>query len=207
MTPATDAQIAEALKRLGNYRVRRAQTVALMGEPDGIAGSHLLALGLRETGLRNVEGGAKLVGGKWVALNPKDPDEAKLMDVGWTQISRRYHPEALRRMPAVKSGTWTPLRPGTTPLDGGCVPRFEDALQFTIRAMQSNASYAEGRGYREPVRFSIAAHNGGRGGAQTGYSRGDVDRFTTGGDYSEWVLDAKSRIDRWLRAHSGWRVT
>lgn len=196
-------EAATALARLGNYRVLRAQQVANAGDPDGISGALLLAFGMRETWLRNIEGGAKLVDGRWVPET--DPSR---MDVGWTQISRRYHRDALDLMPGVKTGTWGPVVPMKTAAEAGFVPRFEEALQFTLRELHESIAFAEDHGVAEADRipFAGAAHNAGQGGALQGYRAGDVDKFTAGGDYSAWVLAARKVINRWLGTHPNWLV-
>jgi hypothetical protein len=50
----TQSYVLQALKGLGNYRVEMAQVAALEGEPDEISGALLLSLGLRESGLQNI---------------------------------------------------------------------------------------------------------------------------------------------------------
>lgn len=200
---ATAAQVQAALHNAGHYRVVQAQRVAREGDPDGISGALLLALGIRETGLRNVQGGAKLVDGRWVALGPAD---AHLMDVGALQISRRYHPETLRRLAAVKAGTWGPVVPGVTPMTYGFVPQWTPALRFTIDEMHEAIAYAQDKGVKDPVRFAVAAHNAGVGGAMDGYRAGDVDLHTAHGDYSRWVLATRSVVNGWLAKHPNWKV-
>ncbi len=203
MGPYTEQQLHDALTRLGRYRVRRAQTVALEGEPDGISGALLLALGLRETGLRNIEGGAKLQDGRWVP----ETDPAR-RDVGWVQISRRYHRDALARMPGVSAGTWGPVREGVSAAVGGYCPRFEDSLRYTLGEMHESIAYADDNELPENdwVRFAVVAHNAGVVGALSGYGAGQVDKNTAGGDYSQWVVEHRTRINAWLHGHPGWRV-
>jgi hypothetical protein len=204
MTPPTQEQIGQALARLGNYRVKRAQQVAAEGAPDGISGALLLALGMRETWGRNIEGGAKNVNGKWVPLDPDVPAEAKKMDVGWLQINRSYHYDALRAMPGVETGTWGPVMVGHSPVEAGFVPRFEESLRFTINELQEAVAYGHDHGAKDPVRFAVAAHNAGLGGALGGLKDGNVDKYTAGGDYSAWVLAARTEVNRWLGDHPKW---
>lgn len=203
MADFTQDQVGKALANLGNYRVKRAQEVANSGFPDGISGSLLLALGLRETNLRNLEGGIKLVNGEWV----KQDDPTK-MDVGWTQINRGFHAASLKLMPGVKSDTWTPTVENKTANDAGFVPRFEEALTFTINMMHESQAYAADHGVPndELARFGVAAHNGGMGGALKGWREGNVDKYTTMGDYSGWVLRHRTLINRWLGQHPNWKV-
>lgn len=200
MGPTTQ-QVQDALSGLGNYRVLRAQDVAGIGTPDGISGSLLLALGMRETWLRNVEGGATMLDGRWV---PETDPHRK--DVGWTQISRLWHSDALRLMPGVVAGSWGPVVARKTAADGGYVPRFEEALQFTLHELHESVAYAldfvpDG----DVIRVAVAGHNAGIVGAVDGYRRGNPDLHTTGGDYSAWVLAARAKVNQWLAAHPHWR--
>lgn len=201
---ATSAQVQTALHNAGHYRVVQAQRVAGEGDPDGISGALLLALGIRETGLRNIQGGAKQVGSRWVAL---DEEDAHLMDVGALQISRRYHPDTLRRLPAVKAGTWGPVVAGKSPMDYGFVPQWTTALRFTIDEMREAIAFAHDHGIKgaAAVRFAVAAHNAGVGGALDGHRRGDVDRNTAHGDYSKWVLETRTAVNAWLGKHPNWK--
>lgn len=194
--------VGKALANLGHYRVMRVQRAALEGEPDGISGALLLALGLRETTLRNIEGGAKQVNGKWV------PETDPLrMDVGWVQISRRYHLAELRRMPGVRTGTWAPVVDGKTAADAGHAPRFEESLRYVLDAMHEDMAFGEDNGVtHDLVRFAVAAHNAGAGGALKGWKAGDLDRYTAGGDYSRWVLHHRTLANQWLGEHPNWRV-
>lgn len=203
MEQLTDTQVGKFLADLGNYRVKRAQEAALVGPSDGISGALLLSIGLRETHLLNIEGGAKLVDGHWVA-----EDDATHMDVGWLQISRRYHPTSLAAMPGVKAGTWTPLVDGKTANDGGFCPRYEDSLQYTITELREAQDYGRVHGVAENdlVRYAVASHNAGLGGALSGYRAGDVDKYTALGDYSAWALATRTQVNRWLGAHPNWQV-
>ena len=203
MADLTQDQVGKALANLGNYRVKRAQEVANSGFPDGISGSLLLALGMRETMLQNIQGGAMFVDGKWVPQT--DPTK---MDVGWSQINRGFHSGSLKLMPGVKNGTWAPTVDGKTANDAGFVPRFEDALQFTVNMMHESQAYGSTHGVKDEdlARFAVAAHNGGMGGALKGYREGNVDKYTTLGDYSGWVLRHRTLINRWLGQHPNWKV-
>ncbi len=199
----TDSQVGTFLSALGNYRVRRIQQVANVGPSDGITGEHLLALGLRESHGKNIEGGAKLVDGRWVK-----EDDPNRMDVGVFQISRIYHKPELALMPGVKVGTWTPIVEGRTAADGGYCPRFEDSLRYILPEMHEAQAYASDHGVADAdlARFAIAAHNGGIGGALKGYREGNVDKYTTMGDYSAWVVATKKQVVRWLLKHPNWKV-
>lgn len=202
MNDLTETQVYHALASLGNYRVRRVQTVCNEGKPDGISGSLFLALGLRETFLQNIEGGAKLdkATGKWVAQ-----DNPELMDVGVFQISRKYHIHDLALMLGVPNGTWGPVTSTKTAADSGFVPRFEESLQFTLREFHENMALLENPvPARHLVQVAVAAHNAGVEGARKGYTMGDIDINTAGGDYSEWVLRHRTMVNHWLGQHPSW---
>ena len=51
---------------------------------------------------------------------------------------------------------------------------------------------------QELLPFAVAAHNAGNGGALRGYQEGDVDKYTTGGDYSADVLVRAAQAEAWL---------
>jgi hypothetical protein len=199
MPDLTLEAVGHALTDLGNYRVKRAQAVAAEGGEDGISGALLLAIGLRETGGRNIEGGAVLRDGEWVFAP---------LDTGFFQIARKYHGDWLKRQPAVKAGTWAPVVAGHTPNDVGFCPRFEDSLRFTITELRENIAYALDSGVlpTDAVRVAVAAHNAGLGGALLGVREGDVDKHTALGDYSAWVIRHRTMVNRWLGQHPGWKV-
>lgn len=207
MIAATPAGVHQALRyNLNRYRVRRVQTVALEGPEDGISGALLLALSCRETWGRNIEGGAREVNGAWVP-----EDRGDYMDVGCFQISRRYHKAALAKMPGVRSGTWEPVIAGKTAAEKLYVPRFEDSLQFTLRELQGNRTRALADGVRgtDAVVVAVAAHNAGYANALAGYRQGNSDLYTTGRDYSKWVLACRTLVIRWLNQpqYANWKVT
>lgn len=203
--------IAQSLATLGNYRVKRVQVVAGTGSPDGISGSLLLALTLRETWGHNIEGGAKEDPnrpGHWIPLDPKNPDDVHKMDVGAFQINRGFHKDQLKKMPAVRAGTWEPVIKGKTPYDPGFVPRFEEQLQFTLKEFRDAISFA--RENKVPVaerpRFAVAAHNAGKGGALQGWKEGNVDKYTALGNYSADILKKRTEVNSWLSQHPHWKA-
>jgi hypothetical protein len=186
----TEKQVSDALRRLGHYRVITAQTVALDGDPDDISGALLLALGLRESLLQNINNSAET-------------------DHGCFQISELYHLAFLRSEPGCPAGTWKP-RAGHTADETGYCPRYTPALMYAERMLISARAYAASKGIPKSQRvpFAVAAYNAGVGGATRGYSAGDVDRYTTGRDYSAWVIRHKVKIHRWLTNpdHRNWLV-
>lgn len=187
MHPASAANVDMALSRLGHYRVTQAQRAALHGEPDGISGSLLLSLGFRESWGQNIN-------------NPAETDH------GCFQISEVYHHDFLASQPGCKAGEWR-VTAGTRAVWNGYCPRFTPALNYALRMLKGSRQYGIETNVPDPVRFAVAAYNAGRGGAASGVRAGDVDKYTTGGDYSRWVLDCRSKVNAWLGDHPNWKVS
>jgi len=185
----SEAAVAKALTRLGHYRVTTAQYVALEGPPDDISGSLLLALGLRESLLQNINNKAQ-------------------SDKGCFQITERYHGAFLRSEPGCPEGTWIGV-PDHSAFEDGYCPRFTPALHYALSMLQQARMYALRNGVTgdDVIRFAIASYNAGLGGAIEGYRAGDIDLKTTGGDYSAWVIEHRTLINRWLNDHPNWKIT
>lgn len=184
----TDEQIGRALSNLGHYRVGAAQAVALEGPPDGISGALLLALGLRESKLQNINNKAQT-------------------DKGWSQITEVYHGAFLKSEPGCPEGTWRAVEGHSAYEDGYC-PRFTPSLLYSLQMLKDNRAYAIRRSLPEEqwIPFAIAAYNCGQGGALRGWTDSrDVDKYTTGADYSAWVLEARKTVHRWIEAHPNWK--
>lgn len=177
-----------ALTKLGHYRVTAAQYVALEGPPDGISGSLLLALGLRESLLQNINNKAQT-------------------DKGTFQITERYHSAFLKDQPGCLEHTWVSV-PGHSAMEDGYCPRYTPALNYALEMLQDHRNYAINLGITDEkaVRFAVAAYNAGIGGALAGYDAGNIDLKTTGGDYSAWVLEHRTLINRWLKDHPNWKI-
>lgn len=205
MKDFTDTQIDEAMANLGNYRVKRVQSAANEGPLSSeISGALLLSLGLRDTSLANIEGGVKqdAVTGKWIKQ-----DSHMLMHVGVFQISRRHNALGLRRMLAVENDTWGPVVVDKTPVDLDFVPRFEEALQFTLTELREAMGLLDDMVEpKDLLRTAIAAHNAGIEKAKQGYREGNIDRYTTMRDYSAWVLRHRIIVNRWLGRHPDWQI-
>jgi hypothetical protein len=176
----TQSYVLQALKGLGNYRVEMAQVAALEGEPDEISGALLLSLGLRESGLQNINNEAGT-------------------DRGCFQISDLYHARWLGDQPGCPVGSWVSEK-GRTALDAGYCPRYTSALVYALGLLQSHRENAHI--LRIPadmaLRYALAAYNCGAGGALRGYQEGDVDKYTTGRDYSAWVLANRTVVNKVL---------
>ncbi len=180
-------QIHAELRRLGHGRVIRTQEIAGEGNPDGISGALILALGSRESGMQNI-------------LNPAGTDR------GWLQVSDKYHRDWLESVPGCPSGSWSPAK-GKTAASPGHAPRHADAARYAIRLLKDARAFAREHNV-EPslqVQFAITAYNAGAGGAIRGYREGDLDKYTTGGEYGENVLERKTAVVRWLNDHPNWK--
>lgn len=179
--------VARSLSRLGNFRVKMAQAAAAEGPPDGISGALMLSLGLRETDLQNI-------------------NNQEQTDHGGFQISELYHADWLRTEPGCPEGKWVAVAGHTANEDGYC-PRYTPALNYALKMIKGSVSFAKRQGVKdsEAVRFAVAAYNAGGGGALRGFKEGDVDKYTTGGDYSGWVMRHRLIIQHWLDAHPAWK--
>jgi len=185
----TQEQTAVALKRLGHYRVVAAQRIGFEGPPDGISGALTLAVGLRETWGKNIN-------------NPAQTDH------GCFQISELYHSHWLRQQPGCPEGKWRATSAHTAYENGYC-PRFTPACLYATDLLKNGRAFGISLGLSpaQAVRFGIAAYNAGIGGARNGLKDGDVDKYTTGGDYSAWVIAGRTQVNRWLGQHPNWKVT
>lgn len=188
----TNDEVHAAIKTFGIYRTRRIHAVL---------GPHLaelaLTIGLRETGLRNIEGGAIIQDGKWIFAP---------LDVGWCQISRTYNKDALLKMPGVKAGTWSPVVAGKTAADTGYCPRFEEATQFVKTEFHENRAWCMDNGVKgvDRDRITCAAHNCGLGNAIDGWKKGNIDLHTAHGDYSAWCVAMLPAVTQFFTEHPGW---
>ncbi len=186
MQTFTQTQVDAALRRLGNYRVEVAQEVAAEGPADAFSGATLLSVGLRETGLLNIN-------------NEADTDH------GCFQVSEKFHATWLLSQPGCLEGTWTAIA-GHSALEDGFCPRYTPACIYALQILKENYAVGVAKNVlpESLLRFSLAAYNAGVGGALAGYREGDVDKYTTGGDYSLWVLDGRRKINNFLVRNPNW---
>lgn len=196
LLPTID-EINAALATLGNWRVLHTQEACWPYNP--ISASTMLALGFRETGLKNVCGGAKWNGTEWVQ---------SFTDRGWLQISDTIDREAkwLATQEGCTNGYWSPSEPPVNALTPMHCPRFSPALDFTKATMLDDMQFAAEANVPagERLRFAVAEHNAGPTGALEGWRDGNIDKNTTGGDYSAYVLGTAPLIHNWIVAHPRW---
>ena len=183
-----DKIIDQALRNLGNYRVLAAQHIAAEGPSDEFSGALLLSLGLRESLLQNIN-------------NPAGTDR------GWAQITDLWHKDWLASEPGCPQGSWRAVE-GKTALDEGYCPRFTPAALYAVQMLRDAAATArkEKVPSEKVVHFSVAAYNAGQSGAMRGYRENNIDKYTTGGDYSEWVITHRRYVLKWLREHPNWQL-
>jgi hypothetical protein len=131
----------------------------------------LLAVGTRESNLMNVN-------------NPAGTDR------GVFQITDLYHEDWLADFPGCPEGSWIP-EPGKTAADEGYCPTLADGARMAYTILSGGLFQARRLGTPQPVRFALAAYNAGVGGATKGFNEGDVDKYTTGGNYSKDVLTVR----------------
>jgi hypothetical protein len=170
------------LDAFGAHRVEIVTEIAHEGAGDGIGPALLLALGSRETNLRNIAG---------------DMGHGR----GWVQIDDRFHGPWLDAHAGCDSGSWDAKYRSALP--AGHVPTLTASTLKAIEMLQANMAFGRAKGIPDgqAVRFACAAYNAGPGGAIAGAHAGDVDSGTTGHDYSADVLARKEAITRWLRRH------
>jgi hypothetical protein len=185
--PFTNDQAKARIKAFGRGRAEATLEVAAEGEPDQFAGSLLLAIGLRESGLTNIVGDAGHGRGAF-------------------QIDDRSHQAFLSQHAGCESGKWVPVHGiaegGALP--GGRVPGFVAAVQYALRLLKGNAAFALANGVAPShvKQFAVAAYNCGAGNALRSYREGgirNIDRRTAHGNYSKDVLENQSVVNEVLR--------
>lgn len=172
------------LRKFGRWRVSRVLSLASEGSADMIHGSLLLAIGSRESNLRNV-----------VSYDGHDR--------GWLQISDRYHADWLAKVRGCEEGSWEPIYESA--LMPGLVPPLGHAALKAISILRGSHQYLAGFGVPEPevVPPMIAAYNCGSGNALRAWKEKSVDRYTTNQNYSSDVLMRQRAIRSQLRDF-GW---
>ena len=201
----TPSELNDIIERFGQEATLKAQSETRAVFPGGwFPPSVIMALGLRESLLQNIRGGAKKVNGVW---EPSDTDE------GWLQVTNTVSTNAawLKTVPGCPNGSWDPDIPGfnagkVNALTPAHNPTFSAALQYTLKQVVAERAQAYAAGVKpaDALRFVCAAHNAGFQGALTGYKAGNVDLHTTHGDYSQWVLSYAPQIAAWIAAKPAW---
>jgi hypothetical protein len=171
------------LEAFGEHRIRMVAELAHEGAPDGIGPTLLLAMGSRETNLRNIAG---------------DHGHGR----GWMQIDDRFHAPWLQAHAGCRDDSWKATFKSALP--AGRVPTLTAATLKAIDLLRANIAFGRSQGVPAPqiIRFACAAYNAGPGGALQGFRAGDVDLKTANGDYSEDVLERQDAVGRLLQRHA-----
>jgi|tagenome__1003787_1003787.scaffolds.fasta_scaffold19945819_1 hypothetical protein len=179
----TKAALEHELEAFGEHRIRVVAELAHEGAPDGIGPTLLLAMGSRESDLRNIVG---------------DHGHGR----GWLQIDDRFHGPWLQSHAGCESGKFNATFASALP--AGRVPTLTASTLKAIEMLRANAAFGRSQGVPEDdlIRFACAAYNAGPGGALKGFREGDIDAHTTGGDYSADVLERQHAVGRHLAGHA-----
>lgn len=177
------------LEHFGHRRYQHVEEIAHEGVRDDIGPTLLLAIGIRESSLRNIVG---------------DGGHGR----GWLQIDDRSHLDWLRAHAGCKSGTWTAVK-GHHASEPGYVPTLTGATILAIELLRGNAAYARSHGVprSDALHFAIAAYNCGAGNAIRAYRAGgmaNIDRYTADRHYSAEVLGVAPVVAQVAR-ELGWR--
>jgi hypothetical protein len=127
------------------------------------------------------------------------------------QINETFHRAFLLSIPGCDNGTYKEVHlslseGGQGALPRGRVPGLTRGLRYTILLLQQGVVYATQNGVpaEDAVQVAVAGYNAGAFNAVRGYFQGDVDRFTTGRDYSADVLKRRT-LSRRARKQLGYK--
>jgi hypothetical protein len=165
------------LQPFGKRRTLIVLERAKEGGPDRISGDLVLAFFSKETSFRTILG---------------DQGHAR----GLGQINDRWWSHLLAQMKGCEPPTYSAVSDSCAP--AGLVPRLTDSVRGLVTILGAYIAEAE----RAPsipehheLAVAIAAYNQGFVGAYESYRQsGNPDVGTTGGDYSQDVLDRRSAI-------------
>jgi hypothetical protein len=134
----TEQEIFKSLDAFGLHRIEIVTELTHQGPPDGIGPALVLAIGTRETGLRNITG---------------DRGHGR----GWVQVDDRFHAPWLDTHAGCPSGSWTAKFKSA--LAPGRVPTLTAGTMKCIELLRGNATFARAHGIpkEQVVRFAIAA--------------------------------------------------
>ena len=168
--------IASEIEALGHERVKKIREI---GRREHISGVLLLAMAHRESAMRNIVG---------------DHGHGR----GIMQIDDRFHQDWLREHKGCQSGSFKATFESALP--AGRVPSLVAGVTKACELLDQNLGFAKSHGVPDGLRlrFAVAAYNAGAGGALEGFRAGDVDKLTTGADYSRDVLAHRAEVKRAL---------
>src|SRR5436305_15265915 len=117
----TTSELAGQIAAFGAHRIDIVTELSHEGPPDDIGPTLLLAIGSRETGLRNIVG---------------DHGRGR----GWLQVDDRFHADWLAHHRGCASGSFTPKF--DTALPAGRVPTLTAATLFAIQQLGEALRFA-----------------------------------------------------------------
>jgi hypothetical protein len=168
--------IASEIEALGHARVAKVREI---GRREHISGVLLLAMAHRESNMRNIVG---------------DAGHGR----GIMQIDDRFHADWLKTHKGCRSGSFDATFDSALP--PGRAPSLVAGVSKACDLLNENIAFAKSKGVPQGqrLRFAVAAYNGGAGNALKGFQAGDVDKLTTGADYSQDVLAHRAEVKRAL---------
>lgn len=175
------SRTTDALEQFGHRRCAKVRRVVNDRPNDRIGTGLILAIGVRESDLRNIVG---------------DGGHGR----GFLQIDDRYHDEWLASVQGCRDGEWKRSYESAAP--AGRVPPLVPMARYAVHLLHGNLAYAKRNGVpkRKQVPFAVAAYNCGAGGALAGWREDDnPDKYTTGGNYAADVLKMRAEANRWLK--------
>jgi hypothetical protein len=167
----TSADLEHQLNRFGSARVAVVDKTLLAVQAPHVSPALVLAVGSRESTLRNVVAGDGHGRGVF-------------------QHDDRFQQAFLNTTRGCRHGSY--VAAFTSSLPKGRVPTLAAGCRQTVETIEANVALAIRwgipNGHR--LRFALAAYSAGPGGAMLGWrDHHDADRRTPGGDYSEDVME------------------
>jgi hypothetical protein len=193
------------LRSFGRWRTERVLSIGGEGTPDAIHGTLLLAIASKETNLRNIVGG-----GYFEAYVDESTGQEKNRfivtgeDRGLFQINAKYHHSWLDSVKGCDSGKYDEIYDSAFP--PGRVPGLTAGCRKAISLLRYNIAYQIANGVPEAdaVRVAVAAYNCGNVPANRAYKEGNVDKYTTLGNYSHIIINERQpAIRKWIK-NRGW---
>lgn len=188
--------VGAELKRFTKRRFQTVANIARSGGPDNVGHAKVLALYSRETGIRNICGGATKVDGVWVQ---------SYEDHGLGQLNERYNREWLLAHKGCEENTYSATEEHCL-VKPRLVPRLSDQTLYVCTRLDGLINQAKRAGAKDPERVGVAGWNCGLYTALIAErEHDDPDKWTTMGNYSKDVLEREVAIRRWL-GRQGWNV-
>ena len=175
-TATTTTDLERELTRFGPARVAVLHKTLRAVQAPHVSPVLVLAIGSRESGLRNIVG---------------EDGHGR----GVFQQDDRFQGAFLNSTRGCRPGTYVPAFASALPK--GRVPTLAAGCRHLVETLEANVVLAIRwgipNGHR--LRFALAAYSAGPGGAMIGWrDHHDADRRTAGGDYSEDVMERAAAL-------------